>query len=110
MNNDTDLYNVTKINWLVWGSAGNVSITKKGKLCMKACQVDGTEWAHILWSVKHCAKAGASLYSLTYKLLQGNKIESDHKNNIVVQSSKGNIVWRLNTNVVLNVLKRMMAR
>ena len=41
---------------------------------------------------KVCAKAGAKLYSLTCKLLQGSKINSDHKNNIVVHSPEDDII------------------
>ena len=54
-------------------------------------QVDGTEWVHTLWPVKFCPKAGANLFSLMSKL-QGNKISSDPWNNIVVNSSKGDII------------------
>ena len=42
--------------------------------------------------MKYGAKAGANLHSLTYKLSQGNKVKSNHKNNIVVQYFKGNII------------------
>ena len=42
-NNDTGLYNVTKINKSIEGSVGSMSATKKGKLCMKVHQVDSTE-------------------------------------------------------------------
>ena len=58
---------------------------------MKVHQVDSSEWAHVLWPVKHGDKADANLCSLTYKLLQGSKVKSDHKDNIVVQSSKADI-------------------
>ena len=47
---------------------------------------------HILQPVKYSGKADANLYSPTFELLQGNKIKSDYKNNIVVQCSKGNII------------------
>ena len=59
---------------------------KKGKLCVMVCQVNGTEWVHTLWPVKFCSKAGANLSSLTCKLSQGNRISSDHLNNIVVNT------------------------
>ena len=42
--------------------------------------------------MKYFTKAGANLYSLTCELSQGNKMTSDHYNNIMVQSSKGNII------------------
>ena len=35
----------------------------------------------------------SKLYSLTCKLLQGNKIKKDHKDNISVKSSEGDIVF-----------------
>ena len=63
-NEDISLYDVTKINKLVQGNAGNIPITNKGKLCISVCQVDGTKQVHILWPMKYCAKAGANLYSL----------------------------------------------
>ena len=62
---------------------------KNGKLCMKVCQVDGTEWLHILWPMKYNTKAGANLYSLTCKLLKGGKKRRGDKSNILVQSYKG---------------------
>ena len=37
-------------------------------------------------------QAGANLFSLTCKLLQGNKISSDHQNNLVVGPTCGNII------------------
>ena len=89
--NDTGLYNTTEINELVQGSADNMSTTKKGKHCMKVCQADFTEQIYALWPMKYCAKADANLCSLTCKLLQGNKIKSNHKSSIVVQSFEGNI-------------------
>ena len=91
-NNDTDLYDVTEINKLVQGSVGNMSATKKGKLHMKVCQVDGSEWVYIVWPVKYCVKEGANLYSLTCNFLWRKRIKNNHKNNIMVQSSEGNIV------------------
>ena len=69
-NDDAGLNDVTKINELVQGSAGNTSITKKGKLHMKVHLFDGSEWVHILWSMKYCVKVGVNLYSLTCELLQ----------------------------------------
>ena len=42
--------------------------------------------------MKYCTKTGVNLFSLTCKLLQGSKILSDCKNNIVVQSTSGDIV------------------
>ena len=37
-------------------------------------------------------KVRLNLFPLTCKLLHGNKITSDHQNNIVVESSEGDIV------------------
>ena len=74
------------------GRYGSMLVTKKGKLHINIHQVDNTEWVHTLWPMKFCPKAGVSLFSLTCKLLQGNKITSDHRNSIVVKSSKGNII------------------
>ena len=59
---------------------------------MKVCQVNGSERPHILWPVKYSAKDGANLNFLTCKLLQGNRIKSDHKNNIMTQSFNGEII------------------
>ena len=44
----TSLFNVTGIKELVEGSSGNMSTTKKNKLCGTAHKVNGTEWIHIL--------------------------------------------------------------
>ena len=74
-NNDTDLYDINEINKLVHGNAGNMSAIKKGNLCMKVCQVDGTEQVCILWPMKYCTNTGAILYSLTWEILQRNKIK-----------------------------------
>ena len=51
-----------------------------------------TEWVHTLWPMKFCPKAGAGLFSLTCKFLQGKKISSDHQNNIMVKSTDSNII------------------
>ena len=59
---------------------------KKGKLQVRVYQVDGTEWIHVLWPMKFCPKALANLFSLTCKLLQRNRIPSDHGNDIVVNN------------------------
>ena len=48
---------------------------------MKVQQVDSSEWV-----------AGVNLPSLTCKFSQGNKIKSDHMNNIMIQSSDGGFV------------------
>ena len=53
--------------------------TMNGKLCTNVWQVDRTEWVHILWPLTFFPKAGANLFSLTCKLLKGNKISSDHQ-------------------------------
>ena len=91
-NNDTGLYDVMDINESIQGSSGIMPATKKGKLQVKVRQVNGTEQVHTLWPAKFCPNAGANLFSLTCKLLQGNKIASDHENNIVVNTPKGDII------------------
>ena len=54
---------------------------------------------HVLWPMKYCTKACSNLFLLTYKILQGIKISSDHKNNIVVESAIGDIDldWQIKT-------------
>ena len=42
--------------------------------------------------MKFCSKAGANLFSLMCKLLQGKTISSDHQNNIVIKSTDVNII------------------
>ena len=91
-NGDTGMYDVTDINELIQGSSGIMPATKKDKLHLYVQQVNGTEWVHILWPMKFCPKAGANLFCLTCKLLQGNMISSDHQNNIMVSSTSGNII------------------
>ena len=66
--------------------------TKNSKLRVTVCQVNGEEQVHTLWHVKFCPLAGANLFSLMCKLLQGNKISSNKTNNIVVNTPSGNIV------------------
>ena len=91
MNDDVGLFNVIKINKLIQGSYRNMPAMMKGKLCINIRQVNGTEWAHTLWPVKFCAK-GINLFSLTFKVFQGNGIKNSHQNNISVESSEGNII------------------
>ena len=79
---DTGLYDVTKINELLQGSMGNMSTNNKGKLCRKSGK---------LMEV-NCTKAGANLCSIICEVLQEKKIKSNHKNKIMAQSSKGNII------------------
>ena len=43
-NDDTSLYNITKINELIQGSYGIMPAMKKGKLCIKVCQGNRIEW------------------------------------------------------------------
>ena len=54
--NEAGLYNITKMNKLIQGSLGNVSSTKKGKICIKVPQVNDSEWVHVLWTVKYLPK------------------------------------------------------
>ena len=51
-NDDTDLYDITDINESIQGSSSIMPATKKGKLQVKVCQVDGTEQVHTLWPEK----------------------------------------------------------
>ena len=76
-------FDVIDINKSIQGSSGNI---------INVQQVDDTKWAHALWPVKFCPKADANLVFLTCKLLQGNKISGVNQNNIVVKSSKGDII------------------
>ena len=77
-NDDSGLYAITIIDESFQGISGIMPAVKKGRLRVKEGQVDGTEQVHTLWSVKFCPKAGANLFFLTCKLLQGIKITSDH--------------------------------
>ena len=86
-NDDKGLYDITDINELVQCSSDIVSTSKKGKLCMKLCQVSGSEKLHVLCQVWY-----ANLFSFTFKLLQQSKILSYCKNNIVIQLKSGDIV------------------
>ena len=58
---------------------------------MKDCQ-DDTEQVHILWPIKFCIKTGENIYSLIGEYLQENMTKGDHRNNIMVQSSKRDII------------------
>ena len=91
-NNNSGLYDITKIDEFIQGSSGIMSAMKKGKLQVKVHQILGTEWVHAIWPMKFCPKAGVILFSLTCELLQGHKIETDQQNNIVVNTPAGNII------------------
>ena len=91
-NDDTHLFDVIDINKLIQGSSRIMSALKKCKLHISVWQADGTEWVHTLWLMKFSPKAGANLFSLTCKLLQGKTISSDHQNNIMVKSTDGDII------------------
>ena len=77
-NDDTGLFDITNIYKWIQESSSNMLVPKKGKLCINVHQVDHTKWVYALWPMK------------------GNKISSDHQNNIKVESSQGNIVRLLN--------------
>ena len=64
INDGTGLYDITNINKSVQGSSGNMSTTKKSKLCMNVHQVDGSKKMHALWPVKYFTKADANLFCL----------------------------------------------
>ena len=83
-NDDTGLYEITKIEESIQSSSCNMLTTKKGKLCIDIHQVDDTEWVCTLWPVKFCPKAAANFFSLTCELMQGNEISGDHWNNTQV--------------------------
>ena len=91
-NDKKGMFDVIEIDKLIQGSSGTIPSTKKGKLRVIVWQVNGQEQVHTLWPVKFCPLAGANLFSLTCKLLQGNKILSNNANNIVVITLIGNIV------------------
>ena len=91
-NDDIGLYDIMDIDESNQESSGIMPATKKGNLHVKVHQVNRIEWVHILWPAKFCFKASANLFSLTCKLLQGNRIASDLRNNIVVNTSNGNII------------------
>ena len=91
-NNNTVLYDITNNNESIQGSSGIMPGMKKGKLCVKLCQVNVTKQVQILWPLKFCPKAGVNLFFLTYKISKGNRITSDQHNNIVDNTSNGNII------------------
>ena len=91
-NIDNGMYDIIDIDESIQGSSGIMPITKKGKLQVIVSQVNGEEQVHTLWHVKFCPTAGANLFSLMCELLQGNKISSDHFNNIVINTPSGDIV------------------
>ena len=90
MIDDTGLFDVIDINESIQGSSGNMPATKKEKLHINTQQVDGTEPVHTLWPMKFFPNA--NLFSLTFKVLQGKKISRDHQNNIMVESTDGDII------------------
>ena len=80
---DSGLYHITNILKLVQVNSGSILVTKKGGICMKLKQVHGSTMMHVLWPVKYCIKAYVNLFFLICKFLQGSKISSDNKNNII---------------------------
>ena len=86
------MYDINDIKESIQGSSSIMPTMNKGKLQVIVCQVNGEEQVHTLWPVKFCPMAGANLFSLMCKLSQGNKISSDHFNNIVINTPSGNIV------------------
>ena len=110
------MYDVIDIDESIQGSSGIVPTTKKGKLQVKVWQVNGEEQVHTLWPVKFCPSAGANLFSLTCKFLQGNKISSNETNNIIISTPNGNIVldcgikthdgWVTEVNFIQNLINK----
>ena len=46
-NNDTLMYGINEIDESIQGSSHNMKVIKKGKLCLKLKQVDGSEFENI---------------------------------------------------------------
>ena len=90
--NSMGVYDKTTLDELVQGSLGSMSAMKTVKPQVSARQVNGRHKVHILWPLKYCAKAGANHFLLTCKLLQGGKLCSDEKNNVVMETIKNNII------------------
>ena len=90
-NDEKGMFNVIEIQESIQGSSGTMPATKKNKLRVTVCQVNGLEQVHTLWPVKFCSSAGANRLSLTCELSQRNKISSDEANNIVVTTPNSNI-------------------
>ena len=92
INDDSGMYDITDIDESTQGSSSIMPATKKGKLHVNVCQVNGTEQVHTLWPMKFCPKAGANLFSVMCKRSKGNMISIDHQNNIMVSTTCGNII------------------
>ena len=84
--NDTGLYNVSDINKLVQGSLGHMPVMK----------MVNSIWRYIKKVTGTMAHEGlcqsCKPFLFTCKFSQGNKILSDCKNYIVVESRRGNII------------------
>ena len=48
-------------------------------------QADGNKMTHIQSPIKYCAKVGTNLFSLTWEVLQNNKLSSDSKNDLFLK-------------------------
>ena len=90
-NDEKYLFAVIKIHESIQGSSSTMPTTKKGKLRVNLLQVNGLEQVHTLWPVRFCPSMGVNLFSLTCKLLWGNKISSNEANNIIITTPIGNI-------------------
>ena len=86
---DTNMYDVTKINEKIVGISGNVTATKMGKILGHVKQVDGTESIVEMYPVKYCPRATKKLFSITAFLSTGSKLQSDDANNIEMTSKDG---------------------
>ena len=91
-NNNNVIYDIIDIDESIQGNSGIMPTTKKGKLQVIVCQVNGEVQVHTLWSVKFSPTTGANLFSLMCELLHVNKILSNHFINIVINTPSGDIV------------------
>ena len=97
-NNDTCFYDVTNINKLIQASESNTCTTKKDKLWINVCQVNGTEWVHILWPRSIVPRQMQTCIALHVNFCEGTRLKSDKKN-IMTHSSEGNIILDLHIKI-----------
>lgn len=64
----------------------------EGKIGIKVRHIDGSEKIHTIEPMRYFKSAGANLFCLTCKLLQGSKLSSNNKEYIVLDTSNGNIM------------------
>ncbi len=80
--NNTNMYNVKKINKQIVGILGNMMATKLEKILGWVKQVDSTKTSVEMYPGKYCPRVMENLFSITTNLSNSSKLQSNDTNNI----------------------------